>query len=78
MLSNTTIRLIAVALCIGFFHSKGYAQGDNSPDPLVNLALINDATITGSVPNDQARGIPEDILWNPSTNDWVTSSTYHE
>ncbi|MBD3291103.1 T9SS type A sorting domain-containing protein [candidate division KSB1 bacterium] len=75
---NITIRLIAVALCISFFYLKGYAQGDNSPDPLVNLALINDAIITGSVPNDQARGIPEDILWNPATNDWATSSTYHE
>jgi len=72
------ICLVVVALCACVFSSAGYAQGDNNPDPLLNLALINGAAVTGSVPNEQARGIPEDILWDPSINNWATESTYHE
>ena len=75
---NATIRLVIVAFCICLFSSMGYTQGDNNPDPLINLALIDGAIVTGSVPNDQARGIPEDILWDPSTNDWATVSDLHE
>ena len=75
---NATVRLVIVAFCICYFSSKGYTQGDNNPNPLVNLALIDGAAVTGSVPIGQARGIPEDILWDPSTNDWATVSTYHE
>ena len=70
--------MVTGALCICLFSSIGYTQGDNNPDPLVNLALINGAAVTGSIPNDQSRGIPEDILWNPSTNDWAAVSTTHE
>jgi hypothetical protein len=53
-----------------------YAQ-TNSPDPLVNLALTKDATLSGNAP-EGGRGIPSDILWDPSTNDWATDSEYHE
>ena len=70
--------LVLVALCICAFSSAGYAQGNNVPDPLLNLALIEGAVVTGSIPNEQARGIPMDILWDPSTEDWATVSTYHE
>lgn len=75
---GTTIRLLVVALCTCVFSSAGYAQGNNAPDPLVNLALVDGATVSGSIPNDQLRGIPEDILWDPSTNDWATASEWHE
>ena len=78
MNSSAATRLVIGALCICLFSAIGYAQGDNNPDPLVNLALIDGAAVTGSVPNDQALGIPKDILWDPSTNDWATISTYHE
>jgi len=78
MKRSAATSLVIGALCICLFSSKGYTQGDNNPDPLVNLALIDGAVVTGSVPNDQARGIPEDILWDPSTNDWATPSMYHE
>jgi hypothetical protein len=75
---SAAIKMVIGALCIGIFSATGFAQGDNNPDPLINLALVDGAVVTGSIPNEQARGIPEDILWDPSTNDWATVSTYHE
>ena len=55
---------------------SGYGQ-NNLPDPLVNLALADDAIVTGNAP-ENGRGIPEDILWDPAKNDWATESAYHE
>jgi hypothetical protein len=78
MKRSAVIKMVIGALCTGIFSVTGYAQGDNNPDPLINLALIDGAVVSGSIPNEQARGIPTDILWNPSTNDWATVSTYHE
>ena len=78
MKRSAAINLVIVALCICLFSATGFAQGDNNPDPLVNLALVDGATVTGSIPNDQARGIPTDILWDPSTENWATVSPYHE
>lgn len=78
MKRSAAINLVIGTLCICLFSSTGFAQGDNNPDPLINLALIDGATVTGSIPNEQARGIPADILWDPSTEDWATVSTYHE
>jgi len=78
MNKRTKICLVVVVLCACVFSSAGYAQGDNNPDLLVNLALIDGAAVTGSIPNDQERGIPTDILWDPSTSDWATPSDWHE
>jgi len=78
MKRHATISMVIGALCLCFFFSTGYTQGDNNPDPLINLALVDGAVVTGSVPDDQARGNPGDILWDPSTEDWATVSTYHE
>ena len=78
MKRHATISMVIGVLCLCLFCSTGYTQGDNNPDPLVNLALVDGAVVTGSVPDDQARGIPTDILWDPSTDDWATESTYHE
>jgi len=58
--------------------SVGYAQGDNSPDPMVNLGCLDEAVLSGSVPEGVGRGIPSDILWNPATNDYHTPSNWHE
>jgi hypothetical protein len=58
--------------------SLGYGQGDNSPDPLVNLGCLDEAVLSGSVPEGEGRGIPSDILWNPATNSYLTESTWHE
>ena len=78
MYKRTKICLVIAALCICIFSFKVYAQGDNNPNPLINLALIDGATVSGSIPDEQARGIPTDILWNPSTNDWASPSDWHE
>jgi len=61
-----------------FVSSLVYGQGDNSPDPNVNLALLDEATVSGSVPEGIARGKPEDILWDPVKQDFAYSSEYHE
>jgi len=49
----------------------------NTPDSLLNLALTGDATVSGNAP-EGGRGIPTDILWDPSTNDWASPSDWHE
>ena len=67
-----------MSLFVSVFFSGVYAQGENNPDPLLNLALMDGTTVSGSIPNEQSRGIPEDILWNPSANDWATVSDWHE
>lgn len=58
--------------------STGYGQGDNNPDPNVNLGFLESAVVTGSVPEGEGRGIPTDILWDPATGTFKTPSTYHE
>ena len=78
MNKRTKICLVISAICAYVFSSAGYAQGDNAPDPLVNLALVDGAMLTGSIPNERVRGIPEDILWDPAANDWATASDWHE
>ena len=78
MRKSTTISLAIGALCIFLFSSIGYSQGDNSPDPMVNLGCIESATLSGSVPEGVGRGIPSDILWDPSTGDYKTPSSWHE
>jgi len=78
MKRSAAASLVIGALCICLFSATGFAQGDNTMDAMVNLALIDGAIVTGSIPDEQARGIPTDILWDPSTNDWATISTYHE
>lgn len=59
--------------------SVGYAEGDNSMDPLVNLGCLETAVVSGSVDTSLDGGKkPMDILWDPSTNDWATVSSWHE
>jgi len=56
----------------------GFGQGDNSPDPMVNLGCLESAVVTGSIPEGEGRGIPTDILWNPATESFLTESQWHE
>ena len=46
------------------------------PDSAINLALLPDAVISGSVTS--GRGNPIDILFNPASNDYAISSGYNE
>jgi hypothetical protein len=78
MKRSAVIKMVIGALCTGIFSATSFAQGDNNPDPLTNLALMDGAVVSGSIANEQARGIPTDILWDPSTNDWASPSDWHE
>jgi len=66
-------------LVILFTFALSYAQGDNSPDPNVNLACDGSAIITGSVAEGEGRGVPTDIVYDPSTMNYLSNvSGFHE
>ncbi|MBD3288883.1 T9SS type A sorting domain-containing protein [candidate division KSB1 bacterium] len=74
-----TISFVIGSLCVFLFASLAFTQGDNNPDPMVNLGCLESAVVTGSVPDDSGRGIPTDILYNPATGDYVSNvSGFHE
>jgi len=75
---SAAINLVIGAFCVCLFSSICHAQGDNNYDPMVNLGCLAEATVTGSLPDGAVRGIPDDILWNPATNDYKTVSSWHE
>lgn len=54
---------------------SSYAQ-NNSPDPVVNLALLPDATVTSNVP--EGRGIPLDIFYDPGTSNYKNITLWNE
>ncbi|MFC0605701.1 fibronectin type III domain-containing protein [Winogradskyella pulchriflava] len=49
---------------------------DNTPDDNLNLALLSEATVRGSI--DGGRGTPDHILYDPSINDYYITSDYNE
>ncbi|WP_178988580.1 fibronectin type III domain-containing protein [Winogradskyella schleiferi] len=49
---------------------------DNVPDDNSNLALLPEATLSGSV--DVGKGTPLDILYDPSINDYHLTTSYNE
>ena len=52
--------------------------GQNSPDSMVNLALLGDATFNSTIPPNSGRGNPMDVLYNPQTNQYAFTSNYVE
>ena len=58
------------------FVSSGGGDADNTPDPLVNLALLPSARLSGSV--SSGRGSLREILYDPSKNDYVVATEYNE
>jgi hypothetical protein len=79
MIARITISLVIGVLCVCLFASIGYTQGDNNPDPMVNLGCLESALVTGSVDTSLDGGKkPNDILWNPATNNYKTVSAWHE
>ncbi|MBV7268134.1 fibronectin type III domain-containing protein [Winogradskyella luteola] len=49
---------------------------DNMPDDSINLALLAEATVTGSISG--GRGIPEEILYDPAIDDYRTMTDWNE
>jgi len=79
MKRKATMSLVLSIVTMLLFSSIVFAEGDNSPDPLVNTALLEGAIVSGSVDTSNDGGKkPMDILWDPSTNDWATVSSWHE
>ncbi|MBU2920707.1 DUF5011 domain-containing protein [Winogradskyella psychrotolerans] len=48
----------------------------NEPDESINLALLEDATVTGSTPD--GRGRPQAILYDPSIDDYFIRTDWNE
>ena len=71
--------IVTVGILFLLSFSMGYGQGDNTPDPMVNLGCLAEAIVTGSVPDTLSGGkLPGDILWDPATNDYKQASSWHE
>ena len=66
--------LVSIIITV-FFTNLISAQ--QPPDSSINLALSNDATVSGQATND-SRGTPLDILYNPSTGNYETSAYFSE
>ncbi len=49
---------------------------DNLPDDNTNLALLEEATLSGSA--EDGKGSLEEILYNPTSNDYIVSTTWNE
>jgi len=62
------------------FSAPSYCNPDimpnNVPDDTINLALLSEAGLSGSVSN--GRGTPETILYDPSIDDYYIKSSYNE
>ncbi|MFC0605631.1 PQQ-dependent sugar dehydrogenase [Winogradskyella pulchriflava] len=50
----------------------------NTPNPLINLALLPSAQLSGSVAQGQGRGTPLHILYDPSKADYRVTSPFAE
>lgn len=51
-------------------------NADNDPDDSINLALLDDATLSGSVSN--GRGTPDAILYDPAIDDYFIRTDWNE
>ena len=79
MTRKMTIRIILGILFFCYLSTFSFAQGDNSPDPTVNLGLLDGATVTGSVlPSDSGRGLPTDILYDPAIQGFRNKTNWQE
>jgi len=77
MKKSTMLIFSVFSLLLIFLISFGQT-GDNSPDPMVNLGLLDDAIVTGSVPADSGRGLPTDILYDPQINGFRNPTDWQE
>ncbi|WP_400078679.1 PQQ-dependent sugar dehydrogenase [Winogradskyella sp. R77965] len=50
----------------------------NGPNPIVNLALLTSAQLSGSISQGSGRGTPLDILYDPTVGDYKVNSQFSE
>ena len=73
---------ISIANSIGSSSLLGGGGGvppippDNVPDNTINLALIAEATLSGSVSGE--RGTPETVMYDPAADDYYIRTAYNE
>jgi len=74
------VNIILIFSLVFLINPIGFAQeGDNEPDSNLNLACLDSATLSGSVPEGEGRGIPSDIVFNPETGQYLSNeSGFHE
>jgi hypothetical protein len=72
--------VVAGIIMLALSFSTGFGQaGDNSMDDMVNLGCLDEAIVTGSVDTSMdGDKHPDDILWDPSKNDYKRESAWHE
>ncbi|WP_324027975.1 PKD domain-containing protein [Maribacter sp. BPC-D8] len=51
---------------------------NNVADENTNIALANDAIISGQIDGGEGRGIPQDILYDPSKDDYFVATNFNE
>ena len=53
-------------------------SASNEPDASTNLALLDDATLSGSVADGDGRGTPQAILYDPAIDDYRETTNWNE
>ena len=61
MNKSATLTFVISTLCVFLFFLKSHAKGDNTYGPTINLGCLQEATVTGSLPEGEGRGIPDDM-----------------
>lgn len=79
-ISKTIIDQPAVDLVEQWINQLSGVSADtiNNPNPLINLALLPSATLSGSVAQGSGRGTPLDILYDPAAGDYKVTTSFAE
>jgi len=76
MKRSLIVNMIVITSFVFFINQRGFSQeGDNETDSNVNLACLESATLSGSVPEGEGRGIPSDIVFNPETGKYLSNES---
>jgi|GEM_PF-1800736 len=51
---------------------------NNTTDENINIALADDAILYGQIHGEEGRGVPQDILYDPSIDDYVIATDWNE
>lgn len=79
-ISKTIIDQLAVDLVEQWINQLSGISSDtiNNPNPLINLALLPSATLSGYVAQGSGRGTPLDILYDPASGDYKVTTSFAE